>query len=147
VFIIDEDHVEKDGQRYVEPLVTMTGREYEAASFDELLRRITDALEARFGAAAQRISVSRRGATAPDDVRKTFFPCRGGIDDQAPAWLKHLACALDPAGQVSRSFRRDDAPLTMRHDPFDQRLPAIDFRPVHCPCSLQGALSGRCWPA
>lgn len=49
VFIIDEDHCEKDGQRYVNPLLMLTGKEYEAATFGDLLDRIENALEERFG--------------------------------------------------------------------------------------------------
>jgi hypothetical protein len=57
VFIVDEDHLEKDGQRYVAPLLRMNGNEYESAGFDELLGRIRDALEERFGGDTQFISV------------------------------------------------------------------------------------------
>jgi hypothetical protein len=60
VFIIDEEHAEKDGQRYIEPLLMMTGREYEAAGFIELMGRIRDALEERFGAGPQFITVGLR---------------------------------------------------------------------------------------
>ena len=49
VFILDEDHDEKVDQRYTAPLLVLTGAEYEAAPFSELLRRIQEALEQRFG--------------------------------------------------------------------------------------------------
>ncbi len=49
VFVLDENHDEKDGQRYLEPLLVMTGAEYQAAGFGDLLCRISTALEARFG--------------------------------------------------------------------------------------------------
>jgi hypothetical protein len=50
VLIIDEDHSEKDGQRYLSPLLLLTGTEYEQLTFAALLDRITMALEDRFGA-------------------------------------------------------------------------------------------------
>jgi hypothetical protein len=49
VVIVDEDHLEKDGQRYTEPLLVLTGKEYEEAAFPELLARIQHAAETRFG--------------------------------------------------------------------------------------------------
>jgi hypothetical protein len=49
VFVLDEDHEDKDGQRYTEPLLVLSGTEYEAATFDGLLSRISYVLEARFG--------------------------------------------------------------------------------------------------
>lgn len=49
VFVLDEDHEEKDGQRYLEPLLVLTGAEYQAANFGDLMCRISTALEARFG--------------------------------------------------------------------------------------------------
>lgn len=49
VLILDEDHEDKDGQRYPDPLLVLSGAEYEAAGFGDLLLRVTNALEARFG--------------------------------------------------------------------------------------------------
>lgn len=49
VIIVDEDHAEKDVQRYVDPLMVLTGAAYEALTFSELLERIGRALERRFG--------------------------------------------------------------------------------------------------
>ena len=60
VFVIDEHHLEKDGQRYVSPLLTMTGEEYQSARFTELMKRIQDALEERFEAKTQFIAVGLR---------------------------------------------------------------------------------------
>lgn len=51
VFVLDEDHESKAGQRYPEPLLVLTGAEYESARFGDLLLRVTNALEARFGIA------------------------------------------------------------------------------------------------
>jgi hypothetical protein len=48
VVIVDEDHREKDGQRYVDPLMMLKGPEYEAMTFSDLLARIQSALERRF---------------------------------------------------------------------------------------------------
>lgn len=48
VCIIDEDHNEKEGQRYVTPLLVLTGDEYTALSFGDFLGRIEQALEARY---------------------------------------------------------------------------------------------------
>ncbi|MFN0071430.1 MAG: hypothetical protein ACKVVP_08090 [Chloroflexota bacterium] len=59
VVIVDEDHAEKDVQRYPDPLLVLTGAEYESADFAELLDRIQDALEERFGARPQQISIGR----------------------------------------------------------------------------------------
>lgn len=49
VFVLDEDHQEKAGQRYTEPLMVLTGAEYETAKFSDLMGLITEALEARIG--------------------------------------------------------------------------------------------------
>ena len=59
VVIVDEDHAEKDVQRYPDPLLVMTGAEYESAGFADLMERIRDALEERFGAHAKWISIGR----------------------------------------------------------------------------------------
>lgn len=50
VVILDEDHDEKDGQRYVNPLMVLTGVEYESMKFGELLGRIEEAVQDRFDA-------------------------------------------------------------------------------------------------
>ena len=42
--VIVRDGTPKDGQRYVDPLLVLTGEEYENSTFDELHRRICDAL-------------------------------------------------------------------------------------------------------
>jgi hypothetical protein len=44
----------KDGQRYVDPLLVLTGEEYQRSTFDELHTRICDALRgSRPGAAME----------------------------------------------------------------------------------------------
>ena len=48
VVIVDEEHREKDGQRYVNPLMVLAGAEYETTTFGDLLARIQGALEQRF---------------------------------------------------------------------------------------------------
>ena len=48
VLILDEDHDHKEGQRYVSPLLVLTGAEYAASTFGGLLERIQDALEERY---------------------------------------------------------------------------------------------------
>ena len=42
--VIVRDGTPKDGQRYVDPLLVLTGEEYEKSTFDELHGRICDAL-------------------------------------------------------------------------------------------------------
>jgi hypothetical protein len=42
--VIVRDGTQKDGQRYVDPLLVLTGEEYQNSTFDELHRRICDAL-------------------------------------------------------------------------------------------------------
>jgi hypothetical protein len=49
VVVLDEDHEDKDGQRYINPLLILNARDYETAPFDELLGMVSNALEARFG--------------------------------------------------------------------------------------------------
>jgi hypothetical protein len=49
VFIIDKDHYQKEGQRYIAPLLMLTGEEYESVSFGDLLHRIQIALDERLG--------------------------------------------------------------------------------------------------
>ncbi len=44
VVIVREDRSEKDGQRYVDPMIVMTGEEYWRSTFDELISRIEDAM-------------------------------------------------------------------------------------------------------
>jgi hypothetical protein len=41
---VQEGRSKKLGQRYVDPLLVMTGREYVETSFDDLLRRIHEAI-------------------------------------------------------------------------------------------------------
>lgn len=48
VVIVDEDHDAMSGQQYTEPLLVLTGAEYEAAPFTDLLGRIQQALAERF---------------------------------------------------------------------------------------------------
>jgi hypothetical protein len=38
------------GQEYVEPLLMLTGREYETISFAQLFQRLEDALDGKYGA-------------------------------------------------------------------------------------------------
>lgn len=42
--VIVRDGTPKDGQRYVDPLLVLTGEEYQKSTFDELHARICDAL-------------------------------------------------------------------------------------------------------
>lgn len=49
VFVLDDDHEEKIGQQYTEPLLVLSGAEYETAGFEYLMRRLSEALEERFG--------------------------------------------------------------------------------------------------
>jgi hypothetical protein len=42
--VIVRDGTQKDGQRYVDPLLVLTGAEYETSTFAELRRRICEAL-------------------------------------------------------------------------------------------------------
>ena len=49
VVIVDEDNWQKDGQRYISPLMIMTGEEYHAIRFIELLDLIQEALDGRYG--------------------------------------------------------------------------------------------------
>ena len=49
VIIVDEDHSEKDVQRYPDSLMVLTGAEYQAMKFGEMLERIEDALVRRYG--------------------------------------------------------------------------------------------------
>ena len=44
VVIVQEGRNDKDVQRYVAPLLTLSGEEYRALSFDELMRRIYEAM-------------------------------------------------------------------------------------------------------
>lgn len=46
VVFVDDDE-EKDGQRYVNPLLVLTGAEYAAIPFDELLERLTEAVRTK----------------------------------------------------------------------------------------------------
>src|SRR6185312_7860986 len=44
VVFVQEGREDKDGQRYVDPLFVLTGQEYEAISFVELLERLHQAV-------------------------------------------------------------------------------------------------------
>jgi hypothetical protein len=44
VFIICEDRSTKDGQRYIDPMLVLTGEEYAKSTFDELIHRIESAM-------------------------------------------------------------------------------------------------------
>lgn len=54
VFVLDEDNDQQEGQRYTNPLLVLSGVEYEAANFSELMGRIEKALEARYGVGNER---------------------------------------------------------------------------------------------
>ncbi|MCI0463679.1 MAG: hypothetical protein L0Z62_42635 [Gemmataceae bacterium] len=44
VFIIRADRAQKVGQRYTDPILVLTGEEYARSTFDELIRRIENAM-------------------------------------------------------------------------------------------------------
>ena len=45
VVVVQEGRKEKDVQRYIDPLLTLSGDEYQALSFDALLRKIYEAMK------------------------------------------------------------------------------------------------------
>ena len=45
----DEKGTPRCGQEYVMPLLVLTGKQYEGAKFPELLARLEDALDAKYG--------------------------------------------------------------------------------------------------
>ncbi|HKQ48805.1 MAG TPA: hypothetical protein VJZ71_12105 [Phycisphaerae bacterium] len=45
----DEKGTERCGQEYVRPLLMLTGKEYEDIPFVELMKRLDDALDAKYG--------------------------------------------------------------------------------------------------
>lgn len=49
VVVVLRDHNEKDVQRYVRPLMTLSGREWETLPFPELWRRIEEAVREQLG--------------------------------------------------------------------------------------------------
>ncbi len=44
VVIVQEGHKQKDSQRYIDPLMTLSGEEYSKMTFDDLLERIHKAV-------------------------------------------------------------------------------------------------------
>ena len=47
VVVVQEGHDEKDGQRYVAPLLTLSGKEYRALAFDAMVRKIYEVIRQR----------------------------------------------------------------------------------------------------
>jgi hypothetical protein len=70
VFIVEageEKGTERCGQEYVRPLLMLTGSEYEAIKFVDLLRRIEGALDKRYGRRPLAIFLT------PDGKEKKFY--------------------------------------------------------------------------
>lgn len=45
----DDKGTQRCGQEYVRPILMLTGKEYEGVRFDDLMTRLEDALDARYG--------------------------------------------------------------------------------------------------
>lgn len=64
--VIDALRAEKEGQRYLEPLVVMTGEDYERTTVAEMVRLIEHALAGRYGV---RAALFTRTLRQPEDMR------------------------------------------------------------------------------
>jgi hypothetical protein len=65
-FVVDALRAEKEGQRYLDPLVVMTGEEYERTTMPEMVHLIERALAERYGVRAAFVG---RTARRPGEVR------------------------------------------------------------------------------
>jgi hypothetical protein len=63
----DDKGTERCGQEYVKPLLMLTGKEYEQLTFANLMQKLEDALEAKYGKRPAAIFLS------PDGGRKNLY--------------------------------------------------------------------------
>src|SRR5215208_2708585 len=71
VFFVEsgtEKGTERCGQEYVTPLLMLSGQEYETITFSEMIKRLEDALDKKYG---ERPSAIFYG---PDGTRKNIYP-------------------------------------------------------------------------
>jgi hypothetical protein len=63
----DEKGTERCGQEYVKPLLVLTGKEYQEIQFTDLIQRLEDALDTRYGKRPTAISLG------PDGTEQNLF--------------------------------------------------------------------------